>query len=102
MACAWRATCSWSWSSHWSAVMVVGSWKLDPRRAIGSSIDGSVLKNSTPAEKSFRDRPEIGSRRMPPGTSTLMKTCSGPSSESPRRMVKPPMPAIENPPWIPM
>jgi hypothetical protein len=98
---AWSATWRWSESSHWSALRFVGSPNSGLRRANGSSIDGSVLKNSTPAAKSLMVRPVVGSSRMPPGTSTLMKTWSGPSSLRPRRIVKPAMPAMLNPPCRP-
>ena len=98
---AWSATCPCRLSSHWSAVWDVGSWKAEDRSANGSSIEGRVLKNSTPAEKSLMVRPEYGSRRMPPGTSMLMKAWSGPSSLRPTRSVKPAMPAIEKPPCRP-
>ena len=98
---AWSATCCWSEVSHSSAVRLVGSPNAVLRSANGSSMEGSVLKNSTPAEKSLSVSPEVGSSRMPPGTSTLMNTCSGPRSESPMRIVKPAIPAIEKPPCRP-
>ncbi len=96
-----RATCPCSDVSHWSTLICVGSWNSGLRSASGSSIDGNVLKNSTPATKSFIDSPVIGSSRSPPGISTLISTCSGPSSLKPSRMVKPAMPAIEKPPSSP-
>ena len=46
---------------------LLGSWNAGPRSCLGSSIDGSVLKNSTPATKSLIDRPVFGSSRMPAG-----------------------------------
>ena len=88
--------------AHVSAVTVVWRLKAGPRSANGSSIDGSVLKNSTPAEKSLIERPVFGSRRMPPGTDALMKMPSGPSSESAKRIVRPPMPGNSKPPCTPM
>ena len=84
--------------SQVAAVSEVGSPAMVERSANGSSSEGRLLKNSTPAAKSLMLRPELGSSRMPPGTSTLMNTCSGPSSLRPSRMVKPASPAIEKPP----
>ena len=101
MAFAWRATWDCRPAIHWSAVRFVGRPKAEERSASGSSIDGRVLKNSTPAEKSLSVSPVVGSSRTPPGTSTLMKTCNGPSSESPIRIVRPAIPAMEKPPEMP-
>ncbi len=60
-------TCCLTPASHCSAETAVGSWNSGPRSSSGLSIDGSVLKNSTPAEKSLIDSPVLGSSRMPPG-----------------------------------
>ena len=99
------AACAATWAcsevSQVAAETLVGSAKSEPRSAIGSSMDGSVLKNSTPAEKSLMVSPIWGTRMMPVGSSTLMNTDSGPSSERPSRMVNPARPEIENPPCRP-
>ena len=100
-ALAWFATAFFSEVSQVSADSAVGRLATLERSSNGSFSDGSVLKNSTPAEKSFSTRPICGTIMTPPGTSTLRKTCSGPSSLRPTRMVSP-MPAIEKPPWMPM
>ena len=99
--CACRATWPFNEVNQVSALWLVGSENAALRSAKGSSMPGSVLKNSTPALKSLMVRPLVGSSSRPPGICTLMKTWSGPSSESPRRMVNPARPAIENPPWMP-
>ena len=96
-----RATWACSEVSQFAALTLVGRAKSGPRSASGSSMDGSVLKNSTPAAKSLIARPIGGKITRPPGTSTLMNTWSGPSSLRPRRIVNPAMPAIEKPPSMP-
>ena len=54
---AWAATCCLTESSHCSAVNSVGSPNSGLRSAKGSSMEGSVLKNSTPAAKSLMVSP---------------------------------------------
>ena len=94
-------TCCLTEASQVSGVMLVGRLNSGLRSSNGSSMDGRVLKNSTPAEKSLIERPVFGSSRMPPGTEALMNRPSGPSSDMAKRMVKPPMPENENPPSTP-
>ena len=64
-------------------------------------MDGRVLKNSTPAEKSLMARPVCGSSTMPPGIEPWIKTPKGPNSDTAKRMVNPPTPENENPPSTP-
>ena len=45
-------TCCFTDASQFSGVMSVGAPNSGPRSSNGSSMDGSVLKNSTPAPKS--------------------------------------------------
>jgi len=45
---------------EWSAVWAAGASNSGPRSCSGSSIEGRVLKNSTPAEKSLIVRPAGG------------------------------------------
>ena len=94
-------TCCLTPASHWSADCAVGNWKSGPRSCSGLSIDGSVLKNSTPAEKSLIARPVLGSSTIPPGTEAKMYTPSGPSSETAYLIPKPPTPAMAKPPSTP-
>ena len=88
-------------ASHSSADWAVGRPNSGPRSCTASSMDGRVLKNSTPAEKSLIVRPVFGSSRMPPGTEAEINTPSGPSSDTAKRMVKPPTPEKAKPPWTP-
>ena len=94
-------TCCLTPASHWSADCAVGNWKSGPRSSSGFSIDGRVLKNSTPAEKSLIASPVLGSSTMPPGTEAKIYTPSGPSSEMANLMPNPPAPAMEKPPSTP-
>ena len=68
---AWFTTCCLRLASHWSGVCAVGGWKAGPRSSSGWSIDGSVLKNSTPAVKSFITSPICGTSMIPVGSSAV-------------------------------
>ena len=95
-------TCPFTEESHSSTLWSEGRAKSDPRSSSGSSIDGSVLKNSTPAEKSLIVNPVLGSSSIPPGIEAFMNTPSGPSSETANLILKPPIPENENPPSTPI
>ena len=97
----WVITCSLTLASHSSGDMSVGRPNSGPRSCSGSSIEGRLLKNSTPAEKSLMERPVLGSSSIPPGIEPEMNTPSGPNSETANRMVKPPIPEKEKPPSTP-
>ena len=53
-------TCDLTVESQLSGDTFVGAWNAASRSCIGSVIDGSVWKNSTPATKSFSVRPKGG------------------------------------------
>ena len=91
----WLTTCCLTPASHASAVWVVGLANALPRSAKGSSIDGSVLKKSTPALNFVIWN--TGGSGTPPGISTLRNTLNGPSSESAKRICSP-MPLNSKPP----
>ena len=76
-----------------------GAAKSEDLNAKGSSIDGKVLKNSTPAVKLDIVSPEVGSKVT--GTSAVMSTLSGPNSLNANLMPNPPIPFIENLPSTP-
>ena len=101
IACTWATTCCLTVESQLSTVTFDGAANAALRSAIGSSIDGSVWKNSTPPEKLFSVRPVSGSSKMPVGRLALRNTVRGPRSESASRIVNPAMPASLKPPSIP-
>ena len=99
----WFTTCCFTCASHWSGVIDVGDGGVDAaqRERIGR-VDGSVWKNWTPPAKLLIVRPVSGSSRIPVRQADADEHGrAGRARESASWIVKPPMPAIEKPPWRP-